>query len=55
MAALIAELARSGVMLAGYVRRMFEAGIPLAIGTDRVEPGRVTRSEMLVLHRAGTP
>jgi imidazolonepropionase-like amidohydrolase len=48
------ERARRGYdILAGYVRRMHEAGIPLAIGTDWLDPGRAALSEMILLHRAG--
>jgi imidazolonepropionase-like amidohydrolase len=50
------QRARRGYeLLAGYVRRMHEAGIPLALGTDWLEPGRVALSEMILLHQAGIP
>jgi imidazolonepropionase-like amidohydrolase len=50
------QRARRGYeILAGYVRRMHEAGIPLAVGTDWLEPGRVALSEMILLHQAGIP
>ena len=50
------ERARRGYeILASYVRRMHEAGIPLAVGTDWLDAGRVVLSEMLMLHRAGIP
>jgi len=50
------ERARRGYdILAGYVRRMHDAGIPLAVGTDWLDPGRVELSELILLHRAGIP
>lgn len=50
------ERARRGYrILADYVRRMYEAGVPLAVGTDWVKPGRATLSEIWLLHRAGIP
>jgi imidazolonepropionase-like amidohydrolase len=50
------ERARRGYdILAGYVRRMYDAGIPLAVGTDWLDPGRVELSELILLHRAGIP
>jgi imidazolonepropionase-like amidohydrolase len=50
------ERARRGYdILAGYVRQLHEAGVPLAIGTDWLEPGKAALSEMLLLHRAGIP
>jgi imidazolonepropionase-like amidohydrolase len=42
-------------ILAEYVRRMYEAGVHLAVGTDWKDPGRAVLSEMLLLHRAGIP
>lgn len=48
--------ARKGYeLLAGYVRRMHEAGVRLALAPDWMEPGRVALSEMLLLHKAGIP
>ena len=47
--------ARGYETLAGYVRRMHEAGIPLAVGSDWLEPGRVCLSEIVLLARAGIP
>lgn len=48
--------AREGYeILAGYVRRMHEAGVRLAIGTDWVDPGQAVLSEMLLLHELGIP
>lgn len=41
--------------LQGYVKRMYEAGIPLTVGTDWAEPGKATLSEMLLLHDSGLP
>lgn len=50
------ERARDGYrILAGYVRRLHSAGVPLAIGTDWLDPGRAVLSEMLLLHQAGIP
>jgi len=50
------ERARRGYeILASYVRRMHEAGIPLAVGTDWLDAGRAVLSEMIMLHRAGIP
>ena len=40
-------------ILAGYVRRMHDVGIPLAVGTDWLDPGRAVLSEMILLNRAG--
>ena len=34
---------------------MYEAGIPLAVGSDWLEPGRVSLSEIVLLQRAGIP
>lgn len=42
-------------ILAGYVREMWEAGVPLAVGTDWAEPGRATLAEIALLHDAGIP
>ena len=42
-------------ILAGYVRKMWEAGIPLAVGTDWAEPGPAVLSEIALLHDAGIP
>jgi hypothetical protein len=47
--------ARGYDILAGYVRRMSEVGIPLAVGSDWLEPGRVSLSEIVLLQRAGIP
>lgn len=41
--------------LAGYVREMWEAGIPLAVGTDWAEPGPAVLAEIALLHDAGIP
>lgn len=50
------EHARQGYrILAHYVRGMYESGVPLAVGTDWVEPGKSTLSEIWLLHRAGIP
>ncbi len=42
-------------ILAGAVLRMWEAGIPLAVGSDWAEPGLATLSEIALLHDAGIP
>ena len=42
-------------ILARYVQEMWEAGIPLAVGTDWAEPGPATLSEIALLHAAGIP
>lgn len=50
------EHARRGYrILADYVRRLHEAGVELAVGTDWVDPGRAVLSEMWLLNRAGIP
>ena len=47
-------MAGYGVM-ASYVRRMYEGGVRLNLGTDALEPGKAALSEMLLLHEAGIP
>lgn len=42
-------------ILAGYVRRMHQAGVRLAIGTDWADPGKAVLSEMLLLEDLGIP
>jgi len=42
-------------ILAGYVRKMWETGIPLAVGTDWAEPGPAVLAEIALLHDAGIP
>lgn len=42
-------------ILAGYVREMWAAGVPLAVGTDWAEPGPAALSEIALLHDAGIP
>lgn len=50
------ERARNGYrILAGYVGHMHEAGVPLAVGTDWIDPGRAVLSEVRLLHDAGIP
>jgi len=50
------QRARRGYeILAGYVRRLHDAGVPLAIGTDWLDPGRAVLSELILLERAGIP
>lgn len=48
-----ARARRGWEIMAGYVRRMHEAGVRLALAPDWLEPGRVALSEMVLLHRAG--
>ena len=42
------------VML-GTVKRMYDDGVRLNLGTDSAEPGKSALSEMLLLHQAGIP
>jgi imidazolonepropionase-like amidohydrolase len=50
------EHARHGYrIMADYVRRLYEAGVPLAAGTDWIDPGQAVLSEMWLLHQAGIP
>ena len=42
-------------VMASYVKRMYDAGIRLNVGTDALDPGRSVLSEMLLLHDAGIP
>ena len=42
-------------ILAGYARAMWEAGVPLAVGTDWADPGLAALSEIALLHDAGIP
>jgi imidazolonepropionase-like amidohydrolase len=42
-------------IMASYVKRMYDAGVRLNVGTDTQEPGRSVLSEMLLLHDAGIP
>jgi len=50
------DRARRGYeILAGYVRRMHEAGVGLAVGTDWLDPGHAVLSELILLQRAGIP
>ena len=39
--------------MAVLVRRLHEAGVSLALGTDTAEPGRSALSEIVLLHRTG--
>lgn len=39
--------------MASYVKRAYEAGVQLIIGTDTAEPGKSVLSEMLLLPDAG--
>ncbi len=41
--------------MASYVKRAYDAGVRLNIGTDTAEPGKSVLSEMLLLHEAGIP
>jgi imidazolonepropionase-like amidohydrolase len=42
-------------IMASYIKRMYDAGIRLNVGTDTPEPGKSVLSEMLLLHDAGIP
>jgi imidazolonepropionase-like amidohydrolase len=42
-------------VMASYVKRAYDAGVRLNIGTDTPEPGKSVLSEMLLLHDAGIP
>jgi imidazolonepropionase-like amidohydrolase len=42
-------------ILAGYVRRMYERGVRLTVGTDWLDPGKAALSEMLLLNELGIP
>jgi hypothetical protein len=42
-------------ILAGYVKRMHDEGVMLAIGTDHKDGGRAVLSEMILLSEAGIP
>lgn len=42
-------------ILAGYVKKMFDAGNPLTVGSDWADPGKACLSEMLLLHDCGIP
>lgn len=42
-------------VMASYVKRLHDAGVPLNIGTDMPDPGKAVLSEMLLLHDAGIP
>jgi imidazolonepropionase-like amidohydrolase len=51
----VAHARRGYAILEQYVRRLHEARVPLAVGTDWLEPGKAVLSEILLLHRAGIP
>ena len=42
-------------VMASYVKRMYDAGIRLNLGTDAHDAGKAALSEMLLLHEAGIP
>jgi imidazolonepropionase-like amidohydrolase len=42
-------------VMASYVKRAYDAGVRLNVGTDTPEPGKSVLSEMLLLHEAGIP
>lgn len=42
-------------IMASYVKRAYDKGVRLNIGTDTPEPGKSVLSEMLLLHDAGIP
>ena len=37
------------------MRKLYQAGVGLAVGSDWLEPGRVCLSELQLLHDAGIP
>jgi len=50
------ERARAGFRVAlSYLAALHEAGVPLAVGTDTVDPGPAVLSEILLFHEAGLP
>jgi hypothetical protein len=50
------QRARRGyAVLSRTVRDLFEAGVPLNLGTDAADPGKAALSELLLLHAAGIP
>jgi imidazolonepropionase-like amidohydrolase len=50
-----ARARRGYEILAGYVRELHGAGVPLAVGSDWLDPGAAVLSEMLLLVDAGIP
>ncbi len=42
-------------VLLAYVKRMYDEGVRLNLGTDTAEPGKSALSDMLLLHEAGIP
>jgi hypothetical protein len=42
-------------IMVSYLRRLYEDGIRLNLGTDSHDPGKAILSEMLLLHEAGIP
>lgn len=42
-------------IMASYVKRAYERGVSLNLGTDSPDPGKAVLSEMLLLHEAGIP
>ncbi len=40
-------------ILAGTVKRLYDAGVPLTVGSDWADPGKACLSEMLLLHECG--
>jgi hypothetical protein len=50
------ERARKGyAVLARAVKDLFDAGVPLNLGTDAADPGKAALSELLLLNAAGIP
>lgn len=50
------ERTRAGYrIMASYVKRLYDAGVRLNVGTDSRDPGKAVLSEMLLLHDAGIP
>jgi len=51
----MARARRGYDVLASYVLAMHRTGVQLALGTDAVDPGMASLSELLLLHDAGIP
>jgi len=42
-------------ILTSYVKKMYDAGIPLVMGTDHKDGGKAVLSELMLLHEIGIP
>jgi hypothetical protein len=42
-------------IMASYVKRLYDAGVRLNVGTDTADPGKSVLAEMLLFHDAGIP